>query len=350
MSQPYHHDEILTYLQKVLAIPSPSGYTELIMDYLRSELDQLQLPYRFTNKGALIATVTGENDREQRTFSAHVDTLGAMVKTIKAGGSLALELIGGYLLSGVEGANCTVVTGDGRSYSGTIHTLKPSVHISGDEARELKRIPENMEVILDERVATKAEVVALGIEVGDYIWIDPRTTITGQGFIKSRYLDDKASVAVLLYVLRYLTQNKLQPLCTTNFYLSNFEEVGHGASAGLPEKTKEFIAVDMGAPGLEQNSSEYAVCIAAKDSSGPYDYRLRQKLTTVCKDYQIPYRIDVYPHYSSDASAVLRSGWDVQTALIGPGIFASHGYERTHLDSLLATIDLIVRYCTQVPI
>ncbi|MBU2699983.1 putative aminopeptidase FrvX [Sporomusaceae bacterium BoRhaA] len=340
----YNKKEILAYLKEILAISSPSGYTKNIMDYLIHELETLNISYFTTIKGAIIATVKGENDEYERTFSAHADTLGAMVKSIKPNGALALTLIGNYMMSCVEGENCTVETLDGKSYSGTIQTIKPSVHISGDEARELKRIPENMEIILDEKVFSNSDVEELGINVGDYICIDTRTTITEKGFIKSRYLDDKASVSILLYVLKYITQNHLKLAYTTNFYISNYEEVGHGASSCIPQKTKEFIAVDMGAPGFSQNSSEYSVCICAKDTSGPYDYELRKNLIQTCREYHIPYKTDIYPHYSSDASAILRAGWDVKTALLGPGIFASHAYERTHIDSILATIDLIINY------
>lgn len=340
----YNKKEILTYLQDILAIPSPSGYTRKVIDYLKEELEALHISYYVTAKGSLIATVKGTNDEYQRTFAAHADTLGAMVKAVKDNGALSLSPIGNYMMSCVEGENCTVVTTEGKSYTGTIQTIKPSVHVSGDGARELKRNQDNMEVVLDEKVFSKEDVQILGIDVGDYICIDTRTIITEKGFIKSRYLDDKASVAILLYVLKYLAQNCIKPAYTTNFYISIYEETGHGATACIPQSTKEFIAVDMGAPGIGQNSSEYSVCICAKDASGPYDYELRKKLLQICHKYNIPYRNDIYPYYNSDASAAVRAGWDVKTALVGPGIFASHAYERTHLDSILATVDLILHY------
>ncbi|TCL71627.1 putative aminopeptidase FrvX [Hydrogenispora ethanolica] len=342
----YDQQQIFDYLRRLLAIPSPSGYTGAIMQFLGQELAALGLGYSATRKGALLVTLPGLDDERQRTLTAHTDTLGAMVKAVKPGGTLALAPIGGFMMTAVEGANCTVVTLDGTSYSGTIQTIKPSVHISGDDARELKRTPENMEVVLDEKVFSKEDTARLGIEVGDFICIDPRTVVTERGFIKSRYLDDKAGVAVLLYVLRHITENGLKLSHTTHFYLSNYEEVGHGACAAVPAKTQDYIGVDMGAPGVEQNSSEYSVCICAKDSSGPYDFELRKELVEICKRHAIPYRIDVYPRYSSDASAALRAGWDIRTALVGPGVFASHAYERTHIDSIVATIELLLRYLT----
>jgi len=344
----YNEDKIKHYLKDILSISSPSGYTEKIMDYINEELQILNVPHFTTNKGAIVATLKGKNDDYQRTLSAHVDTLGAMVKKINSSGSLAIDPIGGFMMNSIEGENCTIETINGKTFTGTIQSTKPSVHISGDEARELKRTSENMEVILDEKISSKKEVEELGLNVGDFICFDTRTRFTEKGFIKSRHLDDKASVAILLYGIKHIVENNIELPYTTNIFISNYEEVGHGASASMPEKTKEFVSVDMGCPGLDQNSSEYSVCICAKDSSGPYDLRLRKKLTDICVKENIDYKIDVYPHYGSDASAALRAGYDIKTALIGAGIFASHGYERTHMDSILCTLDLIINYCIKV--
>jgi len=341
----YNEEKIKYYLKNILSISSPSGYTSKIMHYIQDELHILNVPYIITNKGAVIATLKGKNDDYQRTLSAHVDTLGAMVKKINASGSLAIDPIGGYMMNSIEGENCTIETIEGKTFTGTIQIIKPSVHISGDDAGALKRTPENMEVILDEKISSKQEVEDLGLSVGDFICFDARTLFTEKGFIKSRHLDDKASVAILLYAIKYIVDNNIELPYTTNIFISNYEEVGHGASASIPGKTKEFISVDMGCPGLDQNSSEYSVCICAKDSSGPYDLEMRKKLTQICKKENIDYKIDVYPHYGSDASAALKAGWDIKTALIGAGIFASHGYERTHMDSILCTLDLIIKYC-----
>jgi putative aminopeptidase FrvX len=343
----YNGEQIKEYLQNILTIPSPSGYTTKIMNYIKQELDKLNISYITTNKGAVIATIKGKDDNYQKTLSAHVDTLGAMVTGIKGNGRLALTQLGGYMMTSVEGENVIIETVEGKSFEGTIQTIKPSVHISGGDARELKRVPENYEVVLDEKVFSKEDVEKLGINVGDFICFDTRTRFTESGYIKSRHLDDKASVGILLYTLKYIVENKIELPNTINVFISNYEEVGHGACASIPEKTKEFIAVDMGCPGLDQNSTEYACCIAAKDSSGPYDLDLRVRLTELCKNHNIEYRIDVYPFYGSDASAALRAGYDIKTALIGAGIFASHGYERTHMDSVLATVDLILKYVNE---
>ncbi|KEI07649.1 aminopeptidase [Clostridium sp. K25] len=341
----YNIKTLINHMENLLDIPSPTGYTEKAIYYIKNQLDIIKVPYKETTKGALIVTLKGDNDSYQRTFSAHIDTLGAMVKEIKSNGNLSLTLIGGFMCNSVEGENCTIFTLENKKYSGTIQTIKPSVHISGDDARNLKRSEENMEVILDEKVFSKEDVLNLGINVGDFIAFDPRTTITKNGFIKSRHLDDKASAAILLYTINHIIDINMSLPYTTNFFFSNYEEVGHGASACIPNNTKEFISVDMGAPGLNQNSSEYSVCICAKDSSGPYDYNLRKKLITLCEKNNINYKIDIYPHYGSDASAALRAGWDLKTALIGPGVFASHAYERTHIDSIISTLNLVLQYC-----
>lgn len=328
-------------LKNLITINSPTGYHGEVMDYIRKVLDDLDVPYIVTMKGAVLATLKGESERG-RLFSAHVDTLGAMVKSIRTKGTLEFTLLGGYMYNTLESENCLVRASKGNLISGTVQTTKPSVHIDGNNARTLERTQENMEIVLDEKVSNAEDVAALGIKVGDFIFIDPKLNMLDNGFIKSRYLDDKASVSILLEAIRELKDKPLK--FTTHFFISNYEEVGHGAKAALPEGLEEFIAVDMGAPGNNQNSSEYKVNICAKDSSGPYDYNLRSALEEICEKEGIPYATDIYPFYGSDASAALGAGYDIKTALIGPGVFASHGYERTHMESMRATFDLIMSY------
>ncbi|WBW98792.1 M42 family metallopeptidase [Oceanirhabdus sp. W0125-5] len=342
-----NNEKLHKYLKDILTLPSPTGYTYKVIDYIIKELDSLGITYKKTNKGALIATIQGHDLDNAITFSAHVDTLGAMVKNINSSGTLAITPLGGYMMNSIEGENCTIETVEGETFTGTIQTVKPSVHISGNDARELKRIPENMEVVIDEKIFSKEDTEKLGISIGDFICFDSRTIITKSGFVKSRHLDDKASIAILLYSMYHLKSNNIIPQRTINFFISNYEEVGHGSSAAIPENTKEFIAVDMGCPGPNQNSTEYDCCICAKDSSGPYDLDLRKTLVNICKENNISYKLDIYPYYGSDASAALRAGWDIRTALIGPGVFASHGYERTHMDSIHATLQLIIEYSQQ---
>ncbi len=339
----YKVDIVKKYLNDVLNIPSPSGYTQNIMKYIEDILTSKKVDYKVTNKGAIVATIEGEDNDYQKTLSCHVDTLGAMVKEVKSNGRLALTQVGGYMMTSVEGECCKIHTRDDKVYEGTIQTIKPSVHIHSD-CRELLRVPNNYEVVIDEQVCSKEDTQELGIEVGDFISFDPRVKITDSGFVKSRHLDDKASVAVALYVIEYLKVTGIKPKNTINFFFSNYEEVGHGSSASIPENTKEFIAIDMGCPGEGQNSTEYDVCICAKDSGGPYDYELTNRLINLARENNIGYKIDTYPNYGSDAGAMLKSGHDAKTALIGAGIFASHAYERTNIQSIIETIKLVIEY------
>lgn len=335
---------IKKYLNEVLSIPSPTGYTKEILEYLKKEIGSMNVDYKVGNKGMLIATIEGEDNNKATTLSAHIDTLGAIVKEVKGNGRLSVSQLGGYMMNTVEGENCLIHTREGKKYEGTLQTIKPSVHIHANDARELPRECKNYEIVIDEEVFTKEDVQKIGIEVGDIVSFDTRTRITESNFVKSRYLDDKASVSALLTVMRNIKENNIKLKNTVNFYFSNYEEVGHGSSSFIPNNTTEFIAVDMGCPGDGQNSTEYDVCICAKDSNGPYDYELTNTLIEACKKNSIGYKVDIYPSYGSDAAAALKAGMDAKFALIGPGVFASHGYERTHIKSIDQTIKLIINH------
>ena len=331
-------------LEDILNIPSPTGYTKDILDYIQRELSKINIEYRVSNKGVLLATIKGNDSTKCITFSAHIDTLGAMVSQIKCNTRLSINQIGGYMINSVEGENVIIHTRSGKKYEGTLQTIKPSVHIYGNDARELKRECRNYEIVVDEQIHKVEDIYNLGIDVGDIVSFDTRTRVTSSGFIKSRYLDDKASVAVILDVIQDIVANDIKPKYDINILFSNYEEVGHGASSFIPQNTIEFIAVDMGCPGENQNSSEYDVCICTKDSNGPYDYELINHFIHICKESNINYKLDIYPNYGSDATAALKSGMDAKFALIGPGIFASHGYERTHISSIIETKKLILEY------
>lgn len=345
MAQRFEVDYAADTLLELVNIPSVTGKTGAAVDFVARELSTWGLAVRRTVKGSLVATLPGRDKaaKGERTISAHLDTLGAMVKEIKSNGRLKFAQVGGYMFQAVEGEYCTVETSGGRRISGTILTTEASVHVH-DEPAKLERAQKNMEIRLDEPVRTRAEVEALGVSVGDYVSFDPRAVRTPSGYIKARHLDDKAGVAVLLAVARQLSQLGRQPAVTTHLFFSVWEEVGHGAAAGLPPGTRELLAVDMGAVGEGQASDEQAVSICAKDSSGPYHYGLRQHLVALAEREQIPFRVDLYPHYGSDASAALRSGAEVMAGLIGPGVDASHAYERTHLSALEATGRLLLAY------
>lgn len=335
-------DAIVRWIDKLVNIPSPSGFTATIIHQIEKEIQSLGFPMTKTNKGLLRVTVPGENEHVHRVVTAHVDTLGAMVKEMKANGRLVMSLIGGFRFHAIEGEYCTIHTMEGKAYTGTIVMHESSVHVYKD-AGELPRDEQHMEIRIDEKVQTKEEVMKLGIQVGDFISFDPRFSYTNSGFIKSRHLDDKASVAILLSLLPVIKENGPLPY-TTHFLISNNEEIGFGGNSSIPTETVEFLAVDMGAIGDGQATDEYTVSICAKDSSGPYHFGFRKQLTDLAKEHHIPYQVDIYPYYGSDASSAMRAGVDVKHALIGPGIDASHSYERTHVDSLQATAQLVYAY------
>ncbi|PYI55853.1 M42 family metallopeptidase [Paenibacillus flagellatus] len=336
-----NRDYMIDLLLRLLATPSPSGYCGRIAALVEEEASRLGYASERTPKGCVVVTVPGKRD-ETLGISAHVDTLGAMVRSIKPGGTLRFSPVGGYMMSSVENEYCLVHTRDGREYDGTVLPVKPSVHVYED-AREMKRDEGNMEIRLDEPVASAGDVKALGIQVGDFVSWDPRTRRLPNGYIKSRHLDDKAGVAAVFALLQALSSTATVPERTLKIVVSVYEEVGHGASY-VPPDIVELIAVDMGAIGDDLSCRETDVSICAKDSTGPYDYGMTSKLIELAKANGIPFAIDIYPKYGSDASAALRGGSNIRAALIGPGVHASHGMERTHEQAIANTAALLAAY------
>lgn len=334
-------DYVVDTIQKLVNTPSPSGFTKKIMEYVKAESESFGYHCEMSRKGGLVISVEGR-DQETIGLSAHVDTLGAMVRSIDSNGTLRFTMVGGYTLHSVEGSYCKIHTRDGKVYTGTILIKSSSVH-SYDDARTMERTDRNMLVRIDELVESKEDVLALGINSGDFISFDAEFEYTEKGFIKSRHLDDKASVGVLLGLLKEMSEKKIIPQKSIKILISNYEEVGFGAS-WIPEDITELIAVDMGVVGDDLNGSEYKVSICAKDSSGPYDYDLTDKLITLAKENDIDYVIDIFPHYGSDVSAALRGGHNICGALIGQGVHSSHGMERTHIKGLENTLKLLKAY------
>jgi putative aminopeptidase FrvX len=269
-----------------------------------------------------------------------------MVKEIKENGRLKMSMIGGYAWNTIEGEGCTVITENGKRVRGSILLSTASSHVFGKAVGEAKRDEESMEIRLDEVILSAAETRALGISVGDFVALDPRVEVTNN-FVRSRHLDDKACVANLLSAVKTLHDAGLKPLQTTYLLISNYEEVGHGAAAGIPAEAVELVAVDMAAVGEGQTSDEFHASICVKDSGGPYHHALSQRLRHLAEENQIPYRVDIYPYYGSDGEALWRAGGDIAVALIGPGVDASHNYERTHLEGLVSTTQWIVAYLLQ---
>lgn len=334
----------LENVAELTRIPSPTGFTQTIIHYLAEKLTSWQVPYQLTPKGGLMVVLAGKDTQRHRFITAHVDTLGGIVRAIKPSGRLKIDLIGGFMYNAIEGEYCDVhVAKNHAVHTGTILMKQTSVHVYKD-ARTAERNQDNMEVRLDMPVENDEDVRQLGIEVGDFISFDPRTQITESGFIKSRHLDDKVSVALLMEVIAKVTQGQLTLGHTTHFYISTNEEIGYGGNSNLDPAVEEYIALDMGALGEDQQSDEYTVSICVKDGSGPYHFALRQALVTLCQSHAIPFKLDIYPYYSSDASAAMRAGADVRHGLFGAGIEASHAFERTHYTSVNATWALLEKY------
>jgi putative aminopeptidase FrvX len=332
------------FLVDLLNTPSPTGNAEPAVAFVEQTLKQYpELTLSRTRKGALVARWEGQKNDIPRALTAHVDTLGAMVKEIKSNGRLKLSRIGGILLNGVETEGCWVLASKDKKVRGSFMFNDSSSHVHGAAVNETKRSEDNMEVRLDARTNSADETRALGIRVGDFVVFDPRVEVTA-GFVRSRFLDDKACVACIVAAIKSLHDAGLQPQQTTYFHFSNYEEVGHGASAGIPDEVHELLTVDMAAIGEGQESDEFHASLCVKDSSGPYHHEMSNRLRTLADDYGIPFKTDIYPYYSSDGEAFWRAGGNVAVALIGPGVDASHNYERTHTDALTATTNWLLAY------
>lgn len=338
-------DYVLSTAKELLEFNSPSGFCFEIMDMIEDKVKGLGYKFEKTNKGCGIITINGKSDEKVIGLSAHVDTLGAMVRSITSKGTIKFTLVGGPIVPTLDSEYCKVRTRDGKEYTGTFLSESAAVHVYEDAASK-KRDPENMEIRIDEVVKSKEDVLKLGISVGDFIFIDPKTTITDSGFIKSRFIDDKGSVACLLSLLELFKREDIVPSYKTKIFISTYEEVGHGSSY-IPSDITEMIAVDMGCIGLDLECTEYDVSICAKDSGGPYDYNMVTDLVNLSKENDISYVIDIYPRYGSDVGAALRAGNNIRGALIGPGVHASHGMERTHYNALENTIKLLYLYLTK---
>ena len=294
-------------------------------------------------KGALLATLPGQSSKEPRAVTAHVDTLGAMVKEIKGNGRLTLSQIGGYAWNAIEGEGVTIRTEDGQTVRGSVQLVKASSHVHSAAVSEMKREAGTLEVRLDARAVNAEETRALGIGVGDFVYLDPRVECVN-GFVRSRHLDDKAAVACVLAAVKALLDAGETPAQTTTLHISNYEEVGHGAAGGFPADLVELLTVDMAAIGEGQASDEFHCTLCVKDSGGPYHREFGSRLRKLAAKHGIDLKTDIYPYYGSDGEALWRAGADVRVALIGPGVDASHSYERTHTDALVDTARLIGYY------
>ncbi len=335
---------LIDFLTRLLNTPSPTGYSQKAVQLTEEALANFPaLKLSKNRKGALLVEWPGEHTDTPRALTAHADTLGAMVKEIKPNGRLKLTQIGGYAWNSIEGEGVTVFPTQGGPLRGSILLNMASSHVFGRQVNETKRDEDSMEVRLDARTTSEDETRQLGIAVGDFIAFDPRVEVTN-GFVRSRHLDDKACVACIIAAVKALQDAGLKPAQRTHLLISNYEEVGHGAATGFPSDLAELVAVDMAAVGTGQTSDEFHATLCVKDSGGPYHYDLSQKLRQLAEQNQIAYKVDIYPYYGSDGEAYWRAGGDVAVALIGPGVDASHNYERTHTEALIATTQWILAY------
>ncbi len=332
---------IAAQLLNLTAIPSPTGFTAKAAEYLMNTLTDMGYAPALSRKGNVSVCLGGEGN--PLVLAAHVDTLGAMVRSVKENGRLRPTTLGGHQWRTADGENCTVFTRDGRSYTGVVLNNEPSAHVADDPVEIIEK---NMEILLDENVSSKAETLALGIQAGDIIAMDPRTVITASGYIKSRFLDDKLSAAILLGLANYFKDKKTALTRKVTLLFTVYEELGHGGAV-VPSDTEDMISVDMGCVGDDLSCTERMVSICAKDSGGPYNYELTTELANLAKANDLPYALDVYPHYGSDVEATLKAGYDIRHGLIGAGVYASHNYERSHMDGVRATYRLLLAYLGQ---
>lgn len=336
-------DYIVEETKKILAIDSPSGFTKEVADFVVNEYRALGYDAKLTVKGGVLVAIGGKKKEDAVMLEAHIDTLGAMVTEIKGNGRLKVSPIGGMNANNAEAENCRVYTRFSGKYEGTLQLANASVHVNADYSDEKRKFGV-MEVVLDEKVKSKEDVEKLGIMAGDIVCFDPRTVVTESGYIKSRFLDDKLSVGILLGYAKYLKEENIEPERMIYHHITVYEEVGHGGAASIPSGVTEVISVDMGCVGDGLSCDETQVSICAKDSRGPYNYDVVTGLIKAAKDNNIDFAVDVYPFYGSDADVALTAGYDIRHGLIGAGVYASHGYERSHKDGVENTFRLICAY------
>ena len=340
MLDPIYRDFAVEQTKALLAIDSPSGYTEKAARWVLEAFQALGFEARITQKGGVLACLGGKDTENAVMLEAHTDTLGGMVAQIKPNGRLRISALGGMQAQNGEAENVRIYTRGGKVYEGTLQLVNASVHVNGDYAKA-QRSFDTTEIVLDENVASREDVEKLGIMNGDIVCFEPRPRITASGYIKSRFLDDKLSVGILLGLAKYIHDTCITPQRRVYAHITVYEEVGHGGAGSLPQGVTDAISVDMGCIGEGLDCTERQVSICCKDSGGPYSYSLVSELIDAARREQADFAVDVYPHYGSDVEATLSAGYDIRHGLIGAGVYASHGYERSHIDGVMNTLKVL---------
>lgn len=341
----FNKDNTLNILERIVNVPSPTGFCNDVLDEVEKIVAENGYKLERQQTGSAVITIDGEDNSYCIGIPVHVDTLGFMVRSVNSDGTLRITELGGNMYSTVDGEYCKIHTRQGKEFTGTILCTSPAVHVFPD-ARTKERIEENMMVRIDQVTYKKEETEALGIGNGDFVSVEPKYTVTESGYVKSRYLDDKAGVACALSLLEIFNRTKTKPKYRVKIIISIYEEIGHGCS-WIPEDINELLGIDMGCIGLDLACNEEQVSICAKDRTGPYDFNMVNKLIDIAKEKKLGYVVDVYPFYGSDVSAAQSGGNKIRGALIGPGINASHGMERTHIRGIENTVRLIHGYVTE---
>ncbi len=343
----------LTYLRQVLlellAIPSPTGFTDTVVRYVAERLEELGIPFELTRRGTIRATLKGRQSSPDRAVSAHLDTIGAIVREIKDNGRPALAPVGCWSSRFAEGSRVSLFTDNG-VLRGSVLPLMASGHAFNTQVDSLPISWDHIELRLDAPCYSRTECEALGVSVGDFVAFDPLPEFTESGHISARHLDDKAGVAALLAALKAVKDSGLEPQIDCHPLFTITEEVGSGAAAALPWDVSEFVGIDIAPVAPGQQSSEHAVSVALQDSGGPYDYHLSRHLLRLADEDDIPVRRDLFRYYHSDAQSAVTAGHDIRVALLAFGCDATHGYERTHIDSLAALSRLIGAYLLSPPV
>ena len=327
----------------LLAIDSPSGMTAKACDHVMARFEALGYAPQRTRKDGVLVCLGGRNMDDAILLEAHMDTLGGMVTEIKSNGRLRITRIGGLNANNVETETCRVYTKFNGVYEGTAQLCNASTHVNAKYS-DTQRTFDTIEIVLDEDVKSVDDVKKLSIRNGDFVCFEPRACVTGSGYIKSRFLDDKLSVGIVMGYAKYLKDEGVTPERGVRVHVTTFEEVGHGGSASVPQGVTEGISVDMGCVGDGLECTERMVSICAKDNGGPYHYDVVCGLIAAAEKMEAPYAVDTYLLYGSDVEATLRAGYDIRHGLIGPGVYASHGYERSHVDGALATLKVLIGY------